>query len=122
MILQSVGFEYDVKVRIRLTKVEVDRILELGLKHYDSVCKQSCQVGGFVYGWNNRLSIDERDSVEVTAAMRELGIVAKIGESEQFERDADKIIGLTVRCQQLLADAGRRWHEINDEQPTATGV
>ena len=53
-ILASDGFEYEVKIRLHLTRREIERIIELGVKHYDGVCKASCLSGGFVYGWAYR--------------------------------------------------------------------
>lgn len=112
-MLDQDGFEYEVKVRLRLTRPEIERIMELGRKHYDGVCKAACNVGGFVYGWSNRLMFDESEMVVVTATSREIGIVGKIGELEQFERDKSKVLGLTIRCHQLLAAISERHFELN---------
>lgn len=112
-ILASDGFEYEVKIRLHLTRREIERIIELGVKHYDGVCKASCLVGGFVYGWANRLMIDEAEVIVVTATSREIGILGKIGESEQFERDKDKILGLNFRCHELLAMISEKHFELN---------
>lgn len=69
---------------ISLTAAEVDAIRNCAGMHYDGVCKQSAEVGGFLWGWKNVFEWAERENEpsSVRATFRECDTVLKILEMQ----------------------------------------
>lgn len=101
------NFEYTVSVSITFTKQEIDRIMYLGCRHYDTKCRQACQPGGFIKGLANQLEYpwgDEKkdtSTVEATLNFDQIDTIAKIGEAERFD-DRTNDIGLTHKCTEIM--------------------
>ena len=64
----------------------VEALISLSIKHYDATCRAAGQVGGFLYGWRNRLRFAEEEKAAEpdaqvavpSATWRELDITLKI--------------------------------------------
>ena len=80
--MKRTSFIYDVKAEITLTRSELEHLIDMSSKHYDTRCKLSSEQGGFIYGWMNRLWKPEDNEVTVTATIRELDLITKILEVE----------------------------------------
>ena len=71
--------------RFDLTAKEAEMLKILAGSHYDSTCRKSADVGGFIYGWNNmmfNLASDEAESV--TGTWDELDLACKILEPSNY--------------------------------------
>ena len=64
--------------RVVFTKAEMHLLLLCSLRHYDRVCRDAGNVGGFLYGLKNRL--DEDGDVAADLEFRQLDTLAKIVE------------------------------------------
>jgi hypothetical protein len=65
---------------IEITPELVALIMRLGGMHYDGYCRKATQLGGFVYGWHNRVTLAP-DAIETAiATFSQLDMVAKIVE------------------------------------------
>jgi len=48
------SFSYDVNAEVVLTAAEVVNMMKCSAEHYDYACKAAGELGGFLYGLNNR--------------------------------------------------------------------
>lgn len=55
-------FHYRVDIMMRLSADELARLSEAASTHYDDRCKQAAAVGGFIYGWNQMMDVEEEES------------------------------------------------------------
>ena len=62
--------------RFELTVRQALSIQNCAINHYDTVCKKSGMVGGFVYGWVVQTSFE--NPATVSATLRELDLTCKI--------------------------------------------
>lgn len=51
---------------VTVTRPLIDMLTKLSTTHYDGVCKDAAAPGGFIYGWNNRMSFIESDGERLT--------------------------------------------------------
>ena len=96
-------FDYDVFVIVEISGRELAFLQELSKHHYDGVCKQSGELGGFLYGFiqawigmspshdysefQNRTDSDRTEEFKMKGS--ELGILAKICE---FNNDPNPLL------------------------------
>lgn len=86
------GFQYEVAARLSIYRPEVKYLMTLAEAHYDSVCKQAAQMGGFLYGWWNRFeALDSGERVEVFLTWRDADMLCKILESEGLFRAGENL-------------------------------
>lgn len=85
------SFCYDVSIRLELDESAIDSLIQLSESHYDGVCKSAGRVGGFLYGWRNRITfaVDDGVDVEFFATNRELQTLCKITELAHLYPDAE---------------------------------
>ena len=104
-------FEYKVRVRITLTKEEIDTLLESSAVHYDSICQSAGKQGGFIYGWNNlRTFSKDTSQVEITAEFRQLDLCCKI-----LEVSVERTTGMPTKGPELYWELNKLLKNINDE-------
>lgn len=46
---------------ITVTRPLIDALKKCSETHYDGVCRSASMPGGFIYGWNNRMTFAEED-------------------------------------------------------------
>lgn len=102
-----------------LTPEHVGVLMKAAQWHYDGVCNQAAQVGGFIYGWNN--AVTPYPGMEVTpkcsASFRDLDICLKILEiagTIMFpdEIDQDRVTDLRKSFRAALQMANEKMGEI----------
>jgi hypothetical protein len=132
--MQIEGFWFPVEVKLRITKAELDHMIECSKAHYDYKCKAASKRGGFLYGWRNRLegdiavaefSADEQpDSVEVQASWHTVDTLCKILEMEGtmdvlhkvlVEKAPPKGPRLHSECHYVLNQMREKLEEVNSE-------
>lgn len=69
-------FAYDVSVLLDITLEEVQLLRTWSAQHYDGVCINAGERGGFLYGWKNHFELGGTDGIYATS--RELGTCEKI--------------------------------------------
>lgn len=62
-----------------LDKTTLDLIHQLSVSHYDAKCRGASRLGGFIYGWTQRM--DDNAEAECTATFQELDLLTKICEA-----------------------------------------
>ena len=78
------------KFLLPLTLSQVDLLMKLGLMHYDHTCNAAVRVGGFIYGWNNRVTFSAEEAEHPSpcvANFRELDLCLKIMEFPPLSED-----------------------------------
>jgi|ERR1051325_8241813 hypothetical protein len=85
----------------------IQLLLKLSSTHYDGVCRQAGQQGGFIYGWNN--AIGDKFSGTIRATQQQLDISCKICEMcyGLSEEELDYISSWNIRCHQAMAAANK---------------
>lgn len=92
---------------ISFTREEVELLMRLSASHYDGVCRQAGQVGGFLYGMNNRFVVEVPEVVAlgntVELSFREIDTLCKILESayvatKTLEHDDSFSLALQLRA------------------------
>lgn len=77
--------------QLTFTKEEVELLMKLSASHYDAHCREVGQVGGFLFGLNNRISILTDAVSEPTLSFREINTLCKIleihGRLEELAED-----------------------------------
>lgn len=68
--------------RFNLTKAQINLISYVAQSHYDSVCRESAGVGGFVHSWRNAIMFEE--SFKLSASSGQLDTMLKILEMSPF--------------------------------------
>lgn len=104
-MIERTGFEIDVSVSFRITGDELLKLQRLSQRHYDAVCRSAGQSGGFLFGFINQHQLSDaelHEPVEITATGHELGILAKIGEIEDYV--PEPICGFAFIFQQMLKE------------------
>jgi hypothetical protein len=112
--MKRVEFIYRIETEVELTGRELAVIYHCARSHYDMVCKQAFQVGGFGWGWMNQLldggetdesiisfdldTLEERfadRTVQVKATSQQIQTCAKILEVANYatlpEREGTKL-------------------------------
>lgn len=134
--MEQIGFDYVVNARVRLDGHEIHRLGKLAMRHYDSKCRASAMLGGFLYGiaiqW--LMQIDEKledshyafalfDSApditldrveEFVVTPYQLGILGKIGENEEFNAEGDITYGFTWLCTQMIKKCSAKYEELTN--------
>ena len=64
-------FEYHVVSEILLSREEIEHLISMSKVHYDLTCQAASEVGGFIYGWKNKLWNDAEVSVCATTSTGE---------------------------------------------------
>lgn len=64
------------RFEFRISRQQLDFLMDYSSAHYDTECRFASRVGGFVYGWNNRMGIDSY--TRVSASFRDLDTCLKI--------------------------------------------
>ena len=83
-------FSYRVITSFTLTKAEIEHLMNVSAKHYDSKCQQAHEPGGIIYGWKNQLW--DKNEVELEATIRELDLITKILEVECYLNHTSHIV------------------------------
>jgi hypothetical protein len=107
-------YEYDVNTVVYYTRVDLDILLRLSKAHYDTVCKQASQVGGFLYGMSTFLGFEEKDGRtegDYRLTYRQLDTICKI--TEACDTPEETALHETVR--QLLRESGEVYRTLNEE-------
>lgn len=116
------GFHYQVEVRVEFTIEEIDRLIEVGRTHYDGVCLDAVNCGGFIYGWKNYIEISRahhRDQpAVVNANFRELDTAAKIMEQSVYTRSGNEAVDgeLITKLTATLHSINAEWERVNCQQ------
>ncbi|HWF03564.1 MAG TPA: hypothetical protein VHA06_07755 [Candidatus Angelobacter sp.] len=77
MTLQKIF--YSPKAMLEFTKADIVTLRDCAEAHYDHTCRQTAQVGGFIYGLVNSSEVFV-DSVERLFTFREVDLMGKITE------------------------------------------
>lgn len=91
--MKQSGFWYEVKPVIELSRAEVDALIVLSERHYDSKCKSYSQPGGLLYGFRNTFE-DGKGTIEVTPTIREIDTLCKILEGTDFPGGPEVAVSL----------------------------
>ena len=144
--MKRTGFDYRILATFTITGAELGRLITLSRLHYDGLCRMAGVQGGFLYGlcnqwafhnadknrsvfchWESPASLDEAKSemtqaelalsTEVSVSTRELDILAKIGEGEQFYchggDNAPKPMMLTMQFVGMLRECVDEFNRIS---------
>lgn len=92
---------------IKMDAATVDVLIKLALRHYDSKCKQSARLGGFLWGWRNTVNFNAESSCRAT--WDNLDTSLKICENAEMMLDAAQLrLIAAYRARVLVAlDAAR---------------
>lgn len=95
--------------RFELTVNQVLSIRTCAINHYDTLCRKSGMVGGFVYGWVVQASFE--NPTTVSATFRELDLTCKIleGGSLLGLEGADELRHAFVLAMQQAIITSREW-------------
>jgi hypothetical protein len=87
---------------IPLAQDQVRLLMELSKAHYSSECVNAGKVGGFLYGWSNRVTFDP--TAVCIASHNELDICLKILELSWMlqETDQDEAMQLSFTLRHLI--------------------
>lgn len=105
--MRQIDYEYTVKVRVELTRSEIDHAIQMSQSHYDFVCRQASEPGpnAFLNAFKTRLFDGEEDTARQVLSFRELNILAKILEMPGSDmRLKDSVVGIM----KALAEAQRK--------------
>lgn len=74
------GFEYTAKASIYFYRNDIEKLIEIGLHHYDGWVQSTCNPGGFIYGMSNYLTNfdNEAEGIERSLSFRELDTICKL--------------------------------------------
>lgn len=78
--MKHVEYEYVVKAIVELSLEEVEALIGMAELHYDYECKALAKKGGLLFGFRNRLSMNEEGEppVPFTLTSREVDILCKV--------------------------------------------
>lgn len=116
------GFHYQVDVKVEFTIEEIDRLIEVGGAHYDGVCLDAVDCGGFIYGWKNYIEISKRldpdQPAAVKANFRQLDTAAKIMEQSVYTRSGNEVVDieLITKLTATLHSINAEWERVNCQQ------
>ena len=101
------GFTYIPKLRLSLTRAEVESLVKNSARHYDYECRKS-GIEGAVGTLRNRLDLFGGDAVEDTLEFRDVDIMAKI-----VERDDPELSGELIKA---LQAANAEYYRLNQRE------
>lgn len=108
--MRQVDYEYTVKVRVELTRSEIDHAITMSQSHYDSVCRQASEPGpnAFLNAFKTRLFDGEEDKATQVLSFRELDILSKIlelpGSDMRLQASVVSILKNLSEVQRKVAD------------------
>jgi len=114
--MKRTSYHYSIVTLAAYTKEDVDLLMVMSQRHYDSKCRQASQVGGIIYGMKNRLDfmLDEEKElgqVEASFTTQDLDLLCKITEIyyvEGLPKGAMELSGaLFGLLREAYAESGR---------------
>ena len=112
--MKQSGFWYEVKPVIELSRAEVDALIVLSSRHYDSKCKSFSQPGGLLFGYRNTFE-DGKDAIVVTPDTREVDTLCKILEGTDFPGAPEAAITLRFPLNALFRECLAEFERVNPE-------
>lgn len=105
------GFHYRVLAEILLSVDELNHLIEQASNHYDPKCRNTALIGGFLYGFRNRMVWAQQSegatSLEFEMSSDRLDLVCKILEQPGSRRD------LFESFHQTLREVHAEWRRLN---------
>lgn len=117
-------FEYKVLIEVEFTEQELEIIEACAIHHYDGRVKKMVGLGGFFYGWMNRIrgTGDRR----ITCSPDQLDTCAKAIEMPTSLKEDEAT--MKARCdlqwalRDLMKSMGAEWERIHQERPIVGGI
>ena len=116
------SFSYEVNAEVFFTAKEVKNMMHCSVTHYDGVCQDAGQHGGFLYGLNNRFVVfpsedaddpDRLPSAPAKLSWRQVDCLCKILESTSADP------GLAWAMRELIADMRIELERLYEDDPVA---
>ncbi len=107
--MNRVGFSYDISAELLFTADEVRNMLKCSSEHYDGVCRQAGECGGFLWGLKTRFIEFEDDENVSTARLvfREVDTLCKILEGPGAD------VELAWKLNQVLKEINEEFSRIS---------
>jgi len=120
--METREFRYETAIVTVFTRDELELIKACCEHHYDATVKSIAQHGGFLYGWFNMITFDEKDGkdeTEFTCRFRELDIIGKAleqrcGYAESKEQSQTRW-NLRAKIIETLQSINEETQRLNDE-------